>query len=283
MSWKDKPASQKLLKLGKAALDHGLPRTQNTDVWLGAGLAMYDLMTSQLFAKNGAAKAANLAVRLADATIAKFSQPVHVDCKAGCAFCCRSLVSVTAPEAFLVLELLALKSRAGNPAPKKEATHCVFLADGRCSVYSARPINCRRTLSGSVRACETAFTSETVGLAHLLTEPLQKGVYVRGLLMAAIAATGRTPTFYELERSVTVLEGDATAQEKWLAGQDPLSNIQADTEKRCFGRLHRGLARPHPSSRPCLSANERLAVLALLLTPEWRWSSPPANRPARAP
>jgi hypothetical protein len=229
MTWKQSPASQKLLKLGKAALDHGLPRTNNTDVWLGAGLMLVDLMTSGHYPKNGASKAAAVAVRLADATIAKWSAPVHVDCKSGCAFCCRSLVSVTAPEAFLILDWLATKNAGEQVSIETNPAHCMFLQTGRCSVYHARPINCRRTFSGSARACEASALGAP-GVAHLVMEPLQKGIYVRGLLLAAVAASGRAPHVYELESVVTTCAPDPRSEERWLAGDDPLHGVKHQAE-----------------------------------------------------
>lgn len=67
----------------------------------------------------------------------------HISCKMGCSACC-ILESVFPVDAYIIYCAIAsgeidIKSLTFQEAPEK----CVFLRDGLCSVYSARPVICR--------------------------------------------------------------------------------------------------------------------------------------------
>src|SRR5688572_24063763 len=75
-------------------------------------------------------------------------------CAPGCSFCCYLPVDVLAPEAFRIAahlkqtrspaELAELVYRLAAPGGHDPGTHpCVFLDQGRCSIYEVRPMVCR--------------------------------------------------------------------------------------------------------------------------------------------
>lgn len=66
-------------------------------------------------------------------------------CKKGCSACCHYSVSVSEIEVQHI-ERHTKKKRLKTALPKKEfhGQPCVFLVDGSCSIYAARPYVCRR-------------------------------------------------------------------------------------------------------------------------------------------
>ncbi|MCL1911396.1 MAG: YkgJ family cysteine cluster protein [Leptospirales bacterium] len=60
-----------------------------------------------------------------------------ITCHIGCSSCCEAGISLFPLEAFGIKE-----GGSGRPLPEENG-RCVFLANGLCSVYSARPIICR--------------------------------------------------------------------------------------------------------------------------------------------
>lgn len=96
-------------------------------------------------------------------TAARFPGPTGVTCHAGCDDCCRRRFSVTALEAEVIAEGLASLPPSTREAMAARAAtsteECPALeADGRCAVYTFRPVICRthglpiRFRSGSPRS-----------------------------------------------------------------------------------------------------------------------------------
>ncbi len=95
-------------------------------------------------------------------------------CRKSCSFCCHLKVSLSSPEALLLVEhlkvsrsadeRLALRSRAaahetallnlaaGMPLAFRPA--CPLLVDNACSIYAVRPLHCRGANSKDARQCE---------------------------------------------------------------------------------------------------------------------------------
>lgn len=99
-----------------------------------------------------------------------------IDCKQGCNYCCYYHVYITPVEAFTIVDEIAKRSEAerkrieeslreyvgkvsGLGKDKHILTNiaCSFLANGGCSIYSIRPLACRRHHSRDVEVCERAF------------------------------------------------------------------------------------------------------------------------------
>lgn len=98
---------------------------------------------------------------IADAAVKDAGQFAQVQCRDGCAHCCKQNVTVSKPEAALLLacaqekgysvDWQRVKRQASHAGPVKWVTQpvadmaCVFLgADNRCAVYEHRPSACRR-------------------------------------------------------------------------------------------------------------------------------------------
>ncbi|MDG3034197.1 YkgJ family cysteine cluster protein [Vibrio parahaemolyticus] len=90
-------------------------------------------------------------------------------CKKGCGWCCRVPVDVSAIEVQYIHDKLGIKANAlekgidWSKAPDK--TKCPFLENESCSIYEARPFNCRIFASmDSVEHCiDGATTHEIYG------------------------------------------------------------------------------------------------------------------------
>lgn len=135
--------------------------------------------------------------------------PGQFACRAGCFDCCRSGLSVFAIEADRIrgaLGRLPEDVRAVVRAQASEAgrEHCALLVDGRCSVYTERPILCR-SHGLAVRPvvdepefdhCPLNYTSETPPTASMLSldavnRPLSVMAAMWGGARVGIAALGR--------------------------------------------------------------------------------------------
>jgi uncharacterized protein len=93
----------------------------------------------------------------------------HVECRNGCSFCCSQPVGVSGYEVRAIERFTGRKAimqgRGGIPHPelpeqmRKRFTGkpCTFLAAGRCTIYSVRPIACRlhHSLMPSAEPCDT--------------------------------------------------------------------------------------------------------------------------------
>ena len=87
-------------------------------------------------------------------------------CRAGCASCCDTDISVFPVEAAPMVEAvreLPDETRAAVKARVEAGTHCAFLVSDRCVVYEERPIICRTQglalllEDGTVAACPLNF------------------------------------------------------------------------------------------------------------------------------
>jgi Fe-S-cluster containining protein len=152
-------------------------------------------------------------------------------CAPGCAFCCYLPVDVLAPEAFRIAaylqethspaELAALVYRLGAHARQDFGTRpCVFLVDGRCSIYAVRPMVCRGYTSLSKERCEAYYHDPSVSLrgtkdrvAGRLAEAMEEGV------VAGLNALGLDAQWYELTRAVLRALETTDGPMRWTHGE----------------------------------------------------------------
>jgi Fe-S-cluster containining protein len=98
-------------------------------------------------------------------------------CKSGCYWCCYFTVDVRAVEVFSILDFMARELTAqeqarvrreieANSALLRELSElermqrnvkCPFLAQGRCSIYEARPQTCRNYHATDVSGCRASY------------------------------------------------------------------------------------------------------------------------------
>jgi Fe-S-cluster containining protein len=162
-------------------------------------------------------------------------------CAAGCDFCCYLPVDVLAPEAFRIAahlqqtrspeELATVVYRLGAQGQLDFGIHpCVFLANGRCSIYEARPMVCRGYNSLSKERCEAYHHDASVDLkgtkdrvAGRLAEAIEDGV------VAGLEALGLDAQWYELPSAVLRALETSDGPVRWARGEvvfqgcDPLS------------------------------------------------------------
>jgi Fe-S-cluster containining protein len=101
----------------------------------------------------------------------------QVACKEGCSWCCHQTVGIRAPEAIRIAEFLrGMEDTAARDemlaklrdldsttrgisadARDKLRLACAFLKDGRCAIYSVRPLVCAEYTSFDVEDCIKAF------------------------------------------------------------------------------------------------------------------------------
>jgi Fe-S-cluster containining protein len=158
------------------------------------------------------------------------SKALHA-CAAGCFFCCYLPVDVLAPEAFRIAahlrhtrapaELATLACRLASQRQQGLGVHpCVFLADGRCSIYGVRPLVCRAYHSLSRARCEAHHHDPGVDLrgsqdrvAGLLAEAVEDGA-VEGL-----RALGLDADWYELPSAVLRALETPDGARRWASGE----------------------------------------------------------------
>jgi len=224
------------------------------DLALGAATAAH----AALAAAHAPAGAAALGRTVMDATSALIDGLLAkagdrpVACHGGCAHCCYQAVGVSVPEILALeahiratrtpeqLERLIDGVRAADDRTRGMTSAqrlspelpCPFLdvADGRCTVYEARPLACRGTNSLDAEAC-----------AELLREPAARAAFVAGertfpcylepvrgfhalsagLQLALDELHGLETKPLELTAAMRILLDDPRAADEWLAGRDP--------------------------------------------------------------
>jgi Fe-S-cluster containining protein len=152
-------------------------------------------------------------------------------CAPGCDFCCYLPVDVLAPEAFRIAahleqtcspEVLAtLVYRLGVQGQHDFGVRpCVFLANGRCSIYEVRPIVCRGYNSLSKERCEAYHHDASVDLkgtkdrvAGRLAEAMEDGV------VAGLEALGLDAQWYELPSAVLRALETTDGPARWARGE----------------------------------------------------------------
>jgi uncharacterized protein len=152
-------------------------------------------------------------------------------CAPGCYFCCYLPVDVLAPEAFRIaaylqqtlslLELAALVYRLGTHGQHDVGVRpCVFLADGRCSIYEVRPLVCRGYNSLSKERCEAFYHDASVDLRGTkdrvvgrLAEATEDGI------IAGLEALGLDAQWYELPSAVLRALETSDSPARWARGE----------------------------------------------------------------
>ena len=96
------------------------------------------------------------------------TQPAGFRCADGCDDCCKQRLTVFPVEAAAIRAHLATLDPARRTAlalATDRPDHCVFLLDGRCAIYEARPVICRThglplRVDGRLDHCPLNFTDE---------------------------------------------------------------------------------------------------------------------------
>ncbi|MCU0952812.1 MAG: YkgJ family cysteine cluster protein [Burkholderiaceae bacterium] len=160
------------------------------------------------------------------------ASPSTMACRDGCAHCCQFKIEASAIEVlairrhvratFSLAQQAQLMQRAernvaeaaGLSHVEHLATHqtCPFLAENSCSIYPARPANCRSFQSTDASACQRAVTGPP---QPLLQVPYAADVFdaARGSrdgFAQAVQAAGAETTMYDLNSAfVEAMHDDA--------------------------------------------------------------------------
>jgi Fe-S-cluster containining protein len=182
--------------------------------------------------------------RMSTAIDALPSKAQHA-CAPGCYFCCYLPVDVLAPEAFRIAahlqqtrspaELAALVYRLGTHGRHDFGTRpCVFLVDGHCSIYEARPMVCRGYNSLSKERCEAYHHDASVDLrgtkdrmAGRLAEAMEEGV------IAGLEALGLDAQWYELPSAVLRALDTPDGPARWARGDAVFQGCDQLSQWRC--------------------------------------------------
>jgi Fe-S-cluster containining protein len=176
---------------------------------------------------------------------------VRPACSKGCAFCCRTIIVVTAPEVFYLADhiertrspdeyagLTAHVSATDRQTRGRSGDErwgfgpsCPLLneAEHACSIYSSRPVACRGVLSSSLQGCKTAFATRATDPRFSGDRPFlfsNSEVFLRAMAMA-LAAHGRPLYRLELNAALVAVWSTENPLDKWLAGVDVFENARA--------------------------------------------------------
>lgn len=165
-------------------------------------------------------------------------------CAKGCAYCCHSIVSVMAPEAFRLAaavrsagDLAIGRFRAGARITANRTAGdrfgarqpCPLLVDGACSVYAARPLACRSVTAIDVAPCIEEFEGRD-GDIDVPAHHLAHAVNAKAALAIATSAATRPGLHYELSAAVLRVLDQPDAETRWAAGEDVFHGVLVDRE-----------------------------------------------------
>ena len=166
---------------------------------------------------------------------------IKLACCDGCWICCHLRVDVFAHEVLLLAEFIRkrfavpeLESLMARLAAHSEQVlalepvehvsqniRCPMLQEGRCSVYAARPLACRRYHSRELAACEYIYNNpvdlDFVGardrdLFRTLSQAMEED-------WNTYAALGFDPTIYELGSALTEARTNPACWRRWRDGR----------------------------------------------------------------
>lgn len=169
-------------------------------------------------------------------------------CGAGCAWCCHQQVAVEPAEAIAIArhieatfapkERAALQQRVaalaertqgmGNHAWARLKTPCAFLVEGKCSIYTVRPLRCRAVFSRDADHCRWAMEKpdEYFGERDRRGGPGPYPVEPRQIVDAALAGFAVAERDFGLHwktltlmAAIRLLLEQPDAAERYLAGE----------------------------------------------------------------
>jgi Fe-S-cluster containining protein len=169
-------------------------------------------------------------------------------CESGCDFCCHMPVSLSMPEALRIhahvaqtwseadrAQLIGALAEASKAARDDEDAlflsrrPCVFLHEGRCTIYAVRPLACRGHASFSRSACAEA---------HAAPEDFERGEQVpvdpdlrlakdeiKTTLGIVLLQAGLHALDCELASVLGKLFEEPETERAWLAGADLVTHL----------------------------------------------------------
>lgn len=186
-----------------------------------------------------------------------------VDCRKGCAACCRLRVVATVPEVLLIAGFIRTTAQrllecgidlAARVADADADTHgldeagraqrkqrCPFIVKGVCAIYPVRTLACRGHASHDRRSCVGAMAGNDVVIPisqpHLMVRSM-----VQNAMQSALRDKGYAWGLYELNHALHIALADEGSERAWLAGEDAfaaarVTEIDLDEMARTFDEI----------------------------------------------
>jgi hypothetical protein len=183
------------------------------------------------------------------------SQPVA--CRAGCSYCCHMRVVATVPEVIVLYNyivsnfadneidglrqrVIALDTKTRGLSDEQWGVGrfpCVMLADGMCSAYTARPLDCRGYNSTSISACRVAAEDYLEWDVPVDQDLMAVNKSAQAGILQGLTGGGYKPRLVELTAALRIVLEDPTTIDRWLEGENPFSGAEldlSDPEQRAF-------------------------------------------------
>jgi len=156
---------------------------------------------------------------------------IRFGCENGCSYCCTLRVESFAPEIFFIAKQLKVKMQASELESlvirledysdkakglraEQHLLPCVFLDNGKCSIYSFRPATCRKYNSMDAEICKDPFAS-----VPEFSEIVHKGQLLFRSFMNSVAQKKMSPYTHELGQSLLIALTDNSAEKRWSSGE----------------------------------------------------------------
>ena len=187
-----------------------------------------------------AAQSAAVADEAFNQAVDRHSLKDRIACREGCAWCCYSQVRASVPEVLRIAEYLRTalsqddlaatcqrlaaldeKTRGMSNLQRAEAAlPCALLVNDRCSVYSVRPIACRKYHSADASVCERSFKETTNSLSiPMFYSVFERVTHVQDGLLAGLSEAGLKADLHELTTALRIALETPDAPERWLRGE----------------------------------------------------------------
>jgi Fe-S-cluster containining protein len=168
-------------------------------------------------------------------------------CKNGCYWCCYFTVDVRAVEVFSILDFMereltaeqqtrvrreieansALLQGLSEHERMRRNVKCPFLAEGRCTIYEARPQTCRNYHATDVTGCRASYEHPE----NLDIDPdfaplvYQSGGAHVDAFCSSLQQLGYDTNAYELSTALAAALLDPQARARFLAKQSPFTTL----------------------------------------------------------
>ena len=182
-----------------------------------------------------------------DARLSAASDAHTLACKSGCYWCCYFTVDVRAVEVFSILDFMAHELSAAeqvrvrgeieaNSAMLRDLSDlermrrnvkCPFLAQGRCSIYEARPQTCRNYHATDVAGCRASYERPDDTEIDPEFAPLvyQSGGAHVDAFCSALQERGYDTQAYELSTALAAAMADVESRARFEAKQLPFPTL----------------------------------------------------------
>jgi Fe-S-cluster containining protein len=234
---------RELQKLGSKICHDGLPIPHNPEATLALAVAVRDLFRNERIGSR-ASEAAAVVNLVFDLTMQRLPQPARarpLACGRGCNYCCHIAVMATAPEVFLIARELRARHAttfaadvSGRCDAVSQANHtprvgrkipCPLLRDGLCSVYTVRPMVCRKHTSFDVSACISEYEGRKSDIPIRRFDQEVFEVCVAALMAGMLLWADRACVVYELAGALRVALEDDQAEQNWLSGETVFDGV----------------------------------------------------------